>query len=189
MQPPRNHLHLLHPDNTLLVVIDMQEPFLGAIFERERLIKNVTTLMRGMNVLRIPVVTTTQYAKRMGGVIPEIRQCLPPLVTPFDKMSFSCMASPAFASEIQRSGRKQIVLCGVESHICVSQTAHDLIAAGFQVHLAVDAISSRTEVNYRVGVDKMRQGGVILGTVESVLYELLYEAGTPEFREVLSLVK
>jgi nicotinamidase-related amidase len=186
---PKNHPHLLHPDNALLVVIDMQEPFLRNIFERERVLTNVCTLLQGFNILRLPIISTTQYAERMGSIVPDVRRYLPHLLTPFDKMTFSCFADSAFASEVQRSGRKQIVLCGIESHICVSQTAHDLVAAGFQVHLGVDAVSSRTEANWRVGVDKMRQGGVILASVESVLYELLHEAGTPEFREVLQIIK
>jgi nicotinamidase-related amidase len=186
---PKNHPHLLHPDNALLVVIDMQEPFLRAIFERERVLTNVTALLQAINVLRIPIISTTQYAERMGSVVPEVRKFLPPLLPPFDKMTFSCFADQAFASEIQRSGRRQIILCGVESHICVSQTAHDLVAAGLQVHVAVDAVSSRTEANWRLGMDKMRQGGVILASVESALYELLHEAGTPEFREVLQIIK
>jgi nicotinamidase-related amidase len=186
---PKNHPHLLHPDNTLLVVVDMQEPFLRNIYERERVLTNACALLQGINVLRLPVICTTQNAERMGSVVPEVRRNFPPLLTPFDKMSFSCYADPAFSSEILRSGRKQIVLCGVEAHICVSQTAHDLTAAGFQVHVTVDAVSSRTEQNWRLGVDKMRQGGVILASVESVLFELLHEAGTPEFREILKIVK
>jgi nicotinamidase-related amidase len=186
---PKNHPHLLHPDNTLLVVVDMQEPFLRNIYDRERLVNNISALLRGINVLRLPIITTTQYAERMGSLVPDVRKFLPPLLTPFDKMTFSCFASPAFASEVQRSGRKQIILCGVEAHICVSQSAHDLVAAGFQVHVVADAVSARSEANWRLGIDKMRQGGVILGSVESVLYELLHEAGTPEFREVLSIVK
>lgn len=189
MLAPKNHPHLLHPDNALLVAVDVQEPFLRTIYERERVLANVCALLQGMNVLRLPIISTTQYAERMGSVVPDIRKHLPPLHTPIDKMSFSCYGNGAFASELRRSGRKQVVLCGVEAHICVSQTAHDLIAAGFQVHVAVDAVSSRTEANWKLGVDKMRQGGVILGSVESVLYELLHEAGTPEFREILKIIK
>lgn len=186
---PKKHPHMLHPDQALLIVVDMQEPFLRSIFDRDRLMNNISALLRGVNVLRLPVITTTQYAERMGSVVPDVRKHLPPLLTPFDKMTFSCFASPAFSSEVQRSGRKQIILCGVEAHICVSQSAHDLVAAGFQVHVVADAVSARTEANWRLGLDKMRQGGVILASVESVLYELLREAGTPEFREVLSIIK
>jgi isochorismate hydrolase len=167
----------------------MQEPFLRHVHERERVIQNVCMLIQGMTVLRLPVISTTQYAKHMGDIVPEVKKLLPPMLPPFDKLAFSCYANPAFQSEIQRSGRKQVLLCGVESHICISQTAHELTAVGFQVHAVTDAISARTEANWRLGLDKMRQGGVLLSSVETALYELLQEAGTPEFREILSLIK
>jgi len=186
---PKQHPNLLHVDSTILVVIDMQEPFLRALYERERVIENVRALMKGANVLRLPTIGTTQYQEKLGGVIPEIKELLPPLLPPFDKLCFSCYSDPAFQSEIQRSGRKQVLLCGVEAHICVNQTAHELIAAGFQVHAVADAISARTESNWRLGLDKMRQGGVLLSSVEMALFEMLHEAGTPEFREILQIVK
>ena len=189
MLASKNHPNLLHADNTLIAVVDMQEPFLRTIFERERVIANVSALIQGATVLRVPVVATTQYAERMGGVIPEIQKILPPLRPAIDKMTFSSYAAPAFTSEVQRSGRKQILLCGVESHICVCQTALEMTAAGFQVHVATDAVSSRTEANCKLGVDKMRQGGVLISSVESALYEMLHEAGTPEFRDILKIIK
>ncbi len=189
MLVPKQHPNLLYPDNTLLIVMDMQESLLRAIHERDRLIKNVCTLMQGAAVLRLPIVGTTQSVEKLGDLVPEVKKLLPPLLPPFDKLTFSGYANAAFQSEVRRSGRKQILLCGVESHICISQTAHDLIGAGYQVHIVADAISSRTEANWRLGLDKMRQGGAILSSVETALYELLQEAGTPEFREILALVK
>lgn len=189
MLVPKEHPNLLFAESALVVALDMQEPFLRHIHERERLVANVSALVQGATILRLPILSTTQYAEKMGEVIPEIKTHLPPLLPPFDKMTFSAYSVPAFASAVQRSGRKQILLCGVESHICVSQTAHDLTAAGFQVHVVTDAVSSRTEANWRVGLDKMRQGGVLLSTVEMALYEMLHEAGTPEFREILKLIK
>ena len=167
----------------------MQEPFLRNIFERERVIKNVCALMHGAKTLRLPVLATTQCAEKMGELVPEVKNLLPPLQHAFDKMTFSAYSLPAFESEAQRGGRKQAILCGVESHICVSQTAHDLAASGFQVHVAVDAVSSRTEANWKLGIDKMRQGGILLTSVETALYEMLHAAGTPEFREILHVIK
>jgi nicotinamidase-related amidase len=180
---------VLQAAETLLLVIDVQEKLMQKAHEAEIIYGNILTLMRGANILRIPVVGTTQNAEKLGDVLPEIRKLLPPLLPPFDKMAFSCYANPALASEIQRSGRKQILICGLESHICVSQTAHDLMAAGLQVHVAADAVTARTEINWRLGLDKMRQAGVLLSSVEMALYEMLREAGTPEFRDVLKLVK
>src|SRR5207253_2740416 len=116
---PKIHPNLLHQDRAVVVVVDMQEPFLRALFERERVIKNVCALLQGAHVLRLPVIATTQCAEKMGDVIPEVKKFLPPQLPPFDKMTFSCYGSTSFASEIQRCGRKQVILCGVESHICV----------------------------------------------------------------------
>ncbi len=189
MLGPNSHPYLLHHDQTIVVVIDMQETLLHAIHNGEQLQQNVRTLLQGINILRVPVVSTTQYTEKLGPIAPPIKSLLPPLLPPFDKMSFSCYGSPAFASELQRAGRKQVLLCGAETHICVSQTALELVAAGFQVHVAIDAVSSRTEANWRLGLDKMRQSGVLQTSVEMALYELMREAGTPEFREILKIVK
>jgi nicotinamidase-related amidase len=186
---PKHHPHLLHADNAALVVIDMQEPFLRNIYEPDRLLRNVRALMQGANALRLPVIGTTQVAQKMGDVIGPVKSLLPAQLPPFDKVTFSCMGSPSFASEIRRTGRKQILLCGVESHICVNQTAHDLVAADYQVHIVTDAVSSRTEANWRLGLEKMRAGRALMTSVEMALYELLHEADTPEFREILNLVK
>jgi len=181
------HANILVSDHTQIVVIDMQEPFLRNLHERERVLRNVCTLIQGANVLRVPVVTTTQYAEKMGDLTPEVKAIAP--YRPFDKLTFSCYADFRFSSEIDKANRRQVVLCGVESHICVSQTAHDLLAADYHVHVVTDATSSRSETNWRLGLEKMRLGGVIPTSVETVLYELLRQAGTPEFREILTLIK
>ncbi len=189
MLVPKIHPNLLHIDRAVLVVMDMQEPFLRNIFERERVLKNVSAMIQGAKTLRLPIVATTQNAEKMGGLVPEIKALLPPLLSAYDKVTFSAYSSPAFESEMQRCGRKQAVICGVESHLCVSQTAHDLAASGFQVHVVTDAVSSRSESNWKLGLDKMRQGGVLLTSVETALYEMLHEAGTPEFRDILQTIK
>ena len=189
MPTSKRHPHLLQPEQTLLVVIDMQEPFLRNIYEPERVQKNVCALIAGMNALRVPVFSTMQNSLKLGETIPEVKSLLQRMQAPFEKMTFSCYANLPFATELNRSGRKQILLCGVESHICVSQTAHELLAAGFQVHVAADAISARTEANWRLGLDKMRLAGVIPSSVEMALYEMLQAAGTSEFREILQIIK
>ncbi|HLK56362.1 MAG TPA: isochorismatase family protein [Chthonomonadaceae bacterium] len=189
MSAPESHPNLLSAEKTLLVVVDMQEPFLRNIFERERVITNVCALIAGANALRVPVLGTTQYVARMGDVVTEVRRLLPGRQPILDKMTFSCYADPAFAAEVARSDRKQILLCGIETHICVSQTAHELIAAGYQAHVAADAVSSRSEANYRLGLEKLKQGGVLLSSVEMALYEMLRKAGTSEFREILTIIK
>lgn len=189
MRNPKNHPHLLHADSAVLVVVDMQEPFLRGIYEQQRVVDNVRALMQGANVLRVPIIGTTQYAEKMGDVIEPVRSLLPTQLPPFDKLTFSGMGSPAFASELRRAGRRQVLLCGVEAHICISQTAHDMQAADYQVHLVTDATSSRSEANWRLGLEKMRAGRILLTSVEMALYELLHEAGTQDFRDILKIVK
>jgi nicotinamidase-related amidase len=187
MHPANTHPQLLRADNVVLVVVDMQEPFLRNLFVRERMLSNVCTLLDGAQILEVPVIATTQYAERMGGVVPEVQERLQAAPV-LDKMAFSCWNQP-FRQELQRSNRKQVLLCGAEAHICVSQTARDLLAAGYEVHLVEEAVSSRTEANANIGFAKMRLAGVIPASVESALYELLGRAGTPAFREILKLIK
>jgi len=183
------HPSLLRAEDTLLIVVDMQEPFLRHVWERERVVTNVTKLLRAARTLRVPIVPTLQNAEKLGGLLPEIARGLPPQCVPFDKMCFSCLGEGAFVSEVQRSGRKQILLCGVETHICISQTAHDLLAQGYQVHVAADAVSSRTQSNWEIGLRRMECAGALISSMEMAIYELLHEAGTPEFRELLELFK
>ncbi len=159
------------------------------IWERERLEKNVVLLLEAARLLRAPIVPTQQNTERLGNSIPEVMKRLPSLCVPFDKMAFSCCCDDAFISEVHRSGRKQILLCGIEAHICISQTALDLIAEGYQVQVAVDAVSSRTESNCRIGLNRVERAGGILTSTEAAIYEILNEAGTPEFREMLELLK
>jgi len=184
---PSTAPHILRAENTVLVVVDMQEPFLRNLFERERVIHNVCMLMDGAKALDVPVLATTQYAERMGGVLAEVQERLgdAPIL---DKVTFSCWDEP-FQQELQQRNRKQVLLCGVEAHICVSQTAHDLLAAGYEVHVVEEAVSSRSEASARLGFAKMRQSGVIPASIESALYEMLGRAGTPAFREILKIIK
>lgn len=189
MRGSRSHPGVLHTDDALVVVVDMQEPFLRTIHLKEQLVERVRVLLQGAAILRLPIISTTQYAERMGGVVSEIKRLLPQLRPPFDKMTFSCWQDTAFASEVERSGRRQIVLCGIETHICVSQTAHELIAAGYAVHVVADAVSSRTEFNWRIGLERMRDSGAVVTSVEMGLFELLHESGTPEFKQILNLIK
>ena len=189
--PPRSgrHTSILRQDDTLLVVLDMQEPFLKAIYEREQLVSNVSTLIQSLKILRIQIVPTQQNTEKMGHTILEIKQKLPSLCMPYDKLTFSAWGDSTFVSELHRSGKKQIILCGVEAHICVCQTALDILANGFQVHVIADAVSSRTKSNWEAGLNKMEQNGVYISTTEMAIYELLGEAGTSEFKEILALVK
>ena len=185
------HPHILAREDALLVVVDMQEPFLRGIHDRERLVANVRLLIQAAAILGVPILSTVQYVERMGGIVPEVVQAFadPAACVALDKMCFSCVGAPRFLDAIAASGRRQILLCGVETHICVSQTALDLAAHGYQVHVAADAVSSRTLEKHKLGMERMRDSAVLPCAAEAAVYELLREAGSAEFKAILALVK
>ena len=185
----QRHPHLLGRDTSALVVVDMQEPFLGAIHERGRLTENVGLLCHAARILGVPALATVQYASRMGGIVPAVAEALGEDAAPIDKLCFSCGGSEAFLSALAATERRQVLLCGVETHICVSQTAHDLAHAGYQVHVAADAVSSRTLEKHKLGMERIRDAGIRPCAAEAAVYEWLREAGTPEFKEILKRVR
>ncbi len=183
------HPTLLNRETSVLVVVDMQEPFLGAIHGREALTANVGLLCETARLLRIPIIATVQYPERMGGVVSEIAAVLGDAAVPIGKLSFSCAESPEFRRILIASGRHQVVVCGVETHICVSQTAHDLLHAGYNAHVPADGVSSRTVEKHKLGMERIRDAAIKPCASEAVVYEWLRAAGTPEFKEILKLVK
>lgn len=184
---PSRHPAILRRDDALLVCIDYQESLLRVMHEASRVKTNGILLLGVAKILGIPIVATTQNANRLGGVIADVSDLLTnPTV---DKMTFSAAQSPDVMSAIESSGRRQVVLCGIETHICIAQTAMDLVAAGYQVHVAADAVSSRSMEKHKLGMERIRDSGVLPIASEAVVYELLGQAGTPEFRLILPLVK
>ena len=167
-----------------LVVVDVQEAFRPAVLDFDRVAAGAATLVRGARILGLPVVVTQQYPKGLGTTVPELAEHLDG-IEPLDKVCFSAAAAEGF--DLQ--GRDQALICGIESHVCVSQTAHDLLDRGVQVHVARDAVTSRTEENRDLGLDKMEGSGAIVTSVETALFELLGAAGTDEFKQVQALVK
>jgi nicotinamidase-related amidase len=172
-----------------LVVIDIQEKLLPPIYEKERLVRNSQLLLRLAKILCLPVIATTQYAKGLGHIVPEIASLLPP-AEPLDKLEFGCFGSGEFCSQIARwRGRNTLLLCGMETHICVLQTALGALNQGHVVHVAADAVSSRTELNWKLGLERMRDAGAVVSSTEMIIYELLGKSGSPEFREMLQHLK
>ncbi len=156
--------------------------------------RNIQLLIRLAGILKIPALVTTQYAKGLGNTVPDIASLLPaspPFSPPIDKLMFSCFGSDAFCSVLKRlpGQRTTILLCGMETHICVMQTALGALREGYLVHVASDAVSSRTELNWRIGLDRMRAAGAILSSTEMMIYELLRSSGAPAFRELLPYLK
>lgn len=180
----------LEADQCALIVVDIQEKLLPPIWEKERFVRNAQLLIRLAGILKIPALVTTQYTKGLGNTVPEIASLLPGS-PPIDKLTFSCFGSDVFCSLLKRlpGQRTTALLCGMETHICVMQTALGALREGYRVHVASDAVSSRTELNWRIGLDRMRSAGAILSSTEMIVYELLRASGTPAFKELLPHLK
>jgi nicotinamidase-related amidase len=181
---------LLSSDSCALVVVDIQEKLLPPIYQKEQLVKNSQLLIRLAGILKIPALMTTQYAKGLGEALPEIVSLLPETQA-IDKQMFSCFGSDQFCSNLKRlpGNRNTLLLCGMESHICVMQTSLAALNEGYIVHVASDAVSSRTEWNWKIGLDRMRAAGAVISSTEMMIYELLRSSGAPAFRELLPYLK
>jgi nicotinamidase-related amidase len=174
----------LKPDRTTLVVVDVQEGFRKAIPDFERVAKATAILIEGAEILGVPVVVTEQYPKGLGETASEVAEHLPEGTEPLEKVRFSATEADGF----DLRGRDQALVCGVETHVCVSQTALDLLEAGVDVQVPLEAVGSRTEENKRVGLHKMEQAGAIPTSVETALFELLGGAGTEQFKLIQKLI-
>ena len=180
----------LNAEQCALLVIDIQEKLLPPIFQKEQLIKNSQLLIRLAGILKLPALMTTQYAKGLGNTVPEIASLLPETQA-IDKQMFSCFGSDVFCSLLKRlpGNRNTVLLCGMESHICVTQTALSALREGYIVHVASDAVSSRTEWNWKIGLERMRAAGAVISSTEMIIYELLRSSGSPAFKEMLPYLK
>jgi len=180
----------LESSRCALVVVDIQEKLLPPIHEKERLVRNTQILIRLANILEMPVLVTTQYAKGLGGIVAPITELLPQ-VSAMDKTEFSCFGSEQFCSALKGFPRKRntVLLCGMETHICVMQTALAALNKGYLVHVASDAVGSRSEWNWKIGLQRMRDAGAVISSTEMMMYELLRGSGTPAFKQLLPYLK
>jgi nicotinamidase-related amidase len=179
---------MLKSDNTILLVIDVQEKLLPVIYRKEDLSSNIIKLIRGSQVLEVPLLITEQYPKGLGHTVPEIAQLIHGS-EPLPKTSFSCYGDAGFKNRLDASGRKQVLVCGIECHVCVYQTAMDLKEAGYEVQVVADAVSSRTAENREIGLNLMRQMGIAITGTEMALFELLKIAEGEKFKAISSIVK
>jgi nicotinamidase-related amidase len=171
-----------------LVVVDIQERLLPSIVDMDRLVQTALRLIRGAAILRLPIFVTEQYRKGIGATVPEIASAIPGFA-PLEKTAFSCFGAPGFVEALRATGVRDVLLCGIEAHVCVLQTCFDLLENGFRPFIVADAISSRTAENHRLGVERMRDSGAVIVSNEMILFELMEHAGTDEFKQVLALVK
>lgn len=179
---------LLSREQSVLVVVDLQDTLLKAIKVGTHIAENIALLVRVAHNLQIPILCTTQNASKLGGITPILATELEQF--PFvDKLCFSCVGSEDFMRELQKTGRTQVLIAGIEAHICIMQTALDLLKAGYTVHVPYDAVASRQKRDWKYALLRMAHSGVVVTSIESAIYEWLYEAGTEQFRSVLPLLK
>jgi nicotinamidase-related amidase len=179
---------LLERARSLLLVIDLQEGYRGKLANEERTVTAAGRLLAAAGILGIPVIVSEQYPKGLGATRKELAPHVPPDAARFEKTSFSCLGSPALRDHLEGLGRSQIVVAGIETHVCVGQTVGELLALGYQPHLARDAISARFPLEDEAGFTKMVGSGAVPASSESLLFEWLRTASAPEFKAIHKLV-
>ncbi len=179
---------MINRNNTILHIVDVQERIFGVMHNAEFIKANMVRLVKGLQILNVPIIRMEQYPKGLGHTIPEIGELLAdePVL---EKSCFSSCNQPDFLTALKSSGRDKILVIGVESHVCVYQTVIGLLYRGYEVEVVADAVSSRTERNYELALRIMENEGAKLTTVEMALFELLQESGTDEFKKISQLVK
>jgi nicotinamidase-related amidase len=178
----------INRENTIGLVVDMQEKILPIIDRKEEVIKNSLVLLNGLKILKIPVIVTQQNTKSLGSTIPEINSVIGNY-SYIDKIAFSCYREPDFVKLLARIGKRNVIILGIEAHVCVLQTGLDLLYNNYNPVVVEDCIGSSRENDKRVSLWRMRDVGVVITTYESILLELCREAGTEEFRALLKLFK
>ena len=182
------HPNLFTNQNSLVLLIDYQERFTPFLVNNEETVKNIKLLLAGGSIYGVPIITTEQVPEKLGSTISDFKEYLHHAKF-FYKKSMSCCGQIGFLDELKNRNIKQIAVCGIEAHVCVLQTALDLIHNGFQVHLACDAITVRVPHNKEIAIEKMKSAGVIVSSVETILFEMAYTAGTEEFKKLQQLFK
>ncbi len=178
----------LERNNTALVVIDVQGKLAQLMHNKEELFANLKRMIEGAKVLGLPILWTEQYPEGLGPTVPEIAELMPDL-KPLVKDTFSCYGDPNFVSALEATGRRQLLITGIETHVCVYQTAGHLLEKGLQVEIVYDAVSSRTEQNKRLGLERMQAKGAGVVSTEMCLFELLRVARGEQFKQILKVVK
>ena len=175
-------------DNAIGVVIDIQEKLLPHISEKEDVVKNTGILIQGLKELGIPVMVTEQYKKGLGETVEEIAKQIEEFPH-YEKVSFSCCDDPRFAESLELSSKRDVIIAGIESHVCVLQTAIDLKQRGFHPYVVANCISSRSTADKQFALIRMQQEGIYITTYEAILFELARKSGTDEFKAISRLVK
>jgi len=175
-------------DNTILLVIDVQGQLAQLMHEKEKLFKALGTLIQGMKILEVPIIWMEQIPKNLGPTTEAVSKYLTD-EEPIEKFSFSCCGNPQFMEKFLKAGRTQVLLTGIETHICVFQTGYDLIQQGRQVQVVTDCVSSRTKENKEIGIQRIVQSGGQVTCVEMLFFELLQAAKGDKFKQIIKLIK
>ncbi|UCE66825.1 MAG: hydrolase [Candidatus Zixiibacteriota bacterium] len=179
---------MLEIETAVLTLVDIQGKLATLMHNKEQFFQNVARLIRGARALEMPIIWNEQLPDKLGPTIPEIKGLLEGL-SPLEKSSFSCCGNPDFMEKLKSAGRKQVLLAGMETHVCVYQTASDLLAEGYEVYLVADAVSSRTLENKLIGIQTIKDLGAKLTSVEMALFELLKVAMGDRFKKIAKIVK
>jgi len=179
---------LIGKSDVVLVIVDVQERLAVVMKDRQRVVDNCVHLIELSKLLNIPVLLNEQYPRGLGPTVEEIRTALSSY-QPMEKITFSCCRGGSFREALAATGRKKVILVGMETHVCVLQTCADLLEQGYMVHAVQDAICSRTDENFRTGIEFMRDAGAVITCTETVLFQLLEKAGTEEFKAVSKRIK
>jgi nicotinamidase-related amidase len=183
------HPKVLHREKTALVVVDLQEAFRSPINDFAQIVSRASIAVRGFQTLNLPIIVTEQYPKGLGRTAEEILFSLPTEFEFVEKSAFSSCGSNSFIEKLRATNASQIVLCGLETHICVNQTAHDLLSEGFEVHVLTDCVGSRFTQDKETALRKMQISGVIPSTVEMALFELLRDSKHEQFKAIQNLIR
>lgn len=182
------HANLLNNAEAVLLIIDMQERFRPHVPDFKKISENICKFIQACRLLDVPILVTEQYPQGLGQTAEEIASLMAPAL-PFAKTAFSCCGAPAFMTALKNTGRKAVIVCGIEAHVCISQTVHELITAGYKVHIIKDAISSRFSQATEVAWEKMVLAGAVPSGVEMALMEMVADSKVPIFKKVQSFVK
>jgi nicotinamidase-related amidase len=186
IDPLQRSPELMSAADTTLLVVDVQEKLIRLIPQAKRIVWNLRRLLDGARILQVPVLGTEQYPQGLGGTVAELAPLLGKVP---GKVAFSCLACPEIVAELNTRGRSKVLLAGIEAHVCIQQTALDLLAAGHRVYLAVDAIGARFPLDCEMALRRMESAGATLTTTEAALFEWCQTAGTPEFKQISALVR
>ncbi len=178
----------LDKEDTVLLIVDIQEKLAAVMTEKDKVVRNNLHLIELAKMISMPVMVTEQYPKGLGPTVAEIRSALP-FYRPIEKITFDCCGQPPFLEELKEHSKRNVVLTGMETHICVLQTCIGLLKGGINVHIVQDAVCSRTRENWKTGVEFMREAGAVVTSTETALFQLLKVAGTEEFKKISQRIK